>query len=209
MRIELHHTGKKYQREWIFREVNAQWSSGARIGIIGSNGSGKSTLAQIISGFLSSSEGDVRWNLDRDNITRDSLYRHVSLCTPLMQLWDDFTLAENFEFFSRFKATRGNLSIDTFCSTIGLEHFKHRALKHCSSGMRQRVKLGLAILADTPLLILDEPCSHLDAAAIAWYQQLLESNALDRTIIVASNNDARELFMCTEHLDITAYKPQA
>ncbi|MFN5620457.1 MAG: ATP-binding cassette domain-containing protein [Flavobacteriales bacterium] len=209
MQIELHHTGKKYQREWIFREVNAQWKSGARIAIVGGNGSGKSTLAQIVSGFLSSSEGEVSWNLHQSNITRDKLYTHVSLCTPLMQLWDDFTLAENFELLSRFKATRGQLTLAEFAAMIGLEHVKHRTLKHYSSGMRQRVKLGLAILADTPLLILDEPCSHLDASAISWYQQLLESHAENRTIIVASNNDTQELFLCTEQIDITSYKPQA
>ena len=209
MRIELHHTGKKYQRDWIFREVNAQWSSGSRIAIIGGNGSGKSTLAQMVSGFLSTSEGEVSWNLHQSNITRDKLYTHVSLCTPLMQLWDDFTLAENFELFSRFKAIRGQLTLAEFSAMIGLESVKHRALKHYSSGMRQRVKLGLAILADTPLLILDEPCSHLDASAIAWYQQLLKSHAENRTIIIASNNDAQELFMCNEQFDITTYKPQA
>jgi ABC-type multidrug transport system ATPase subunit len=209
MLIELHHTGKKYQREWIFREVNVSWNSGARVGIIGGNGSGKSTLAQIIAGFLSSSEGDVRWSHQQNYITRDNLFRHLSMCTPLMQLWDDFTLAENFELFSKFKPTRGNLSLNEFASTIGLLNQQHRALKHFSSGMRQRVKLGLAILADTPLLILDEPCSHLDVDAVAWYKHLLESHAEDRTIIIASNNDTRELFLCTEQFDITNFKPQA
>lgn len=209
MLIELHHTGKKYQREWIFREVNLRWNSGARVGIIGGNGSGKSTLAQIAAGFLSSSEGEVQWSLGQGSVTRDKLFTHVSMCSPLMQLWDDFTLAENFELFQQFKPTRGNLSLNDFASTIGLGHQQQRALKHFSSGMRQRVKLGMAILADTPLLILDEPCSHLDAAAVNWYQQLLELHAVNRTVIIASNNDARELFLCSEQIDITDYKPQA
>lgn len=209
MFIELHNTGKKYQREWIFREVNAQWSSGARIAIVGGNGSGKSTLAQIAAGFLSSSEGEITWKNQSHSIPRDKLFAHVSMCTPLMQLWDDFTLTENFELFCRFKSTRKELTASAFAAIIGLENVKHRALKDFSSGMRQRVKLGMAILADTPLLILDEPCSHLDAGAIAWYQQFLESHSVNRTILIASNNDQRELFICTEQIDITGYKPKA
>lgn len=209
MFIELHNIGKKYQREWIFRGVNAYWSSGARVGLVGGNGSGKSTLAQIAAGFLSTSEGDTIWKTKNDSIQRDKLFTQVSMCTPLMQLWDDFTLNENFELFSRFKSTRKELSATAFADIIGLDNVKHRALKDFSSGMRQRVKLGLAILADTPLLILDEPCSHLDAGAIAWYQQLLESNSNNRTILIASNNDPRELFICEEQIDITDFKPQA
>jgi ABC-type multidrug transport system ATPase subunit len=174
----------------------------------GAESTGKSTLAQIAAGFLSSSEGDITWKNHSDTILRDKLFAHVSMCTPLMQLWDDFTLAENFELFCRFKSTRKELSASAFAAIIGLENVKHRALKDFSSGMRQRVKLGMAILANTPLLILDEPCSHLDAGAIAWYQELLESNSDKRTILIASNNDPRELFICSQQIDITDYKPK-
>lgn len=72
--------------------------------------------------------------------------------------------------------------------------------------MRQRVKLGLAITSDCPLLLLDEPCSHLDADAVTWYQTLLENHAKQKTVVIASNKDERETFMCKAQLDINHYK---
>jgi len=207
MHVALHHIGKRYQKEWIFRGVDAERSEGSCTAIIGGNGSGKSTLTQIISGFLSSSEGELRWTINDKPTQRDKVYEHVSLCTPVVQLWDDFTLHENIEFFLRFKALRTNLSVVDFMQMIELEKQGNRALKNFSSGMRQRVKLGLAILADTSLLILDEPCSHLDERAVQWFQQLLKSHAAGRTIFVASNKDERETFLCDSSLDVAAWKP--
>lgn len=207
MRIELQHIGKRYQKEWIFRGVDARWSEGNCTAIIGGNGSGKSTLTQIISGFLSSSEGELRWTINDKNIPRDKVHQHVTMCTPVVQLWDDFTLRENVEFFLRFKAFRNGLNASDFMQLIELKKQEHRALKHFSSGMRQRVKLGLAIAAESSLLILDEPCSHLDDRAVQWYQQLLKSHADGRAIFVASNKDERETFLCTDSLDVAALKP--
>ncbi len=72
--------------------------------------------------------------------------------------------------------------------------------------MRQRVKLGLAVLSDNQLLLLDEPCSHLDSKAVHWYQTLMEKNASGRTIFIASNSDERETFLSKNQIDINRYK---
>ena len=114
MHVALHHIGKRYQKEWIFRAIDGQWNEDSCTAIIGGNGSGKSTLTQIISGFLSSSEGELRWSINDKPIPRDKVYEHVSLCTPVVQLWDDFTLRENIEFFLRFKSLRNHFSAADF-----------------------------------------------------------------------------------------------
>ena len=72
--------------------------------------------------------------------------------------------------------------------------------------MRQRVKLGLAILADCPVLLLDEPCSNLDANAIAWYQTMIKEFASDKTILVCSNTVKEEYLFCTNRIEIENYK---
>jgi ABC-type multidrug transport system ATPase subunit len=87
-----------------------------------------------------------------------------------------------------------------------LEKHANHSLKTYSSGMKQRVKLGLSILSDAPLLILDEPCSHLDSAAVAWFQNLLNKNSDSRLILVASNSDEREIFGCNTSIDINRYR---
>lgn len=72
--------------------------------------------------------------------------------------------------------------------------------------MKQRVKLGLAILSDSQVLLLDEPCSHLDAAGVAWYQTLLEKHKTNRTVVIASNNDEREIGSCSMRIDVNSFK---
>jgi len=122
------------------------------------------------------------------------------MASPAMSLYEDFTLRENIDFFQKFKSLRGNISLNDFAQKIQLEKHIDKQLKHYSSGMKQRVKLGLAILADTPLLLLDEPTSHLDANATKWYQTLLQENILGRSLFVASNSHDDEIFLCKDRI---------
>ena len=72
--------------------------------------------------------------------------------------------------------------------------------------MRQRVKLGLAVLADCPVLLLDEPCSNLDARSIEWYQNLIKEFASQKTILVCSNTVKEEYFFCDTSIEIENFK---
>jgi len=71
--------------------------------------------------------------------------------------------------------------------------------------MKQRLKLALAICAETPLLLLDEPTSNLDKQGTAWYLDLIGQFAGDRLVVVASNVEEDYAF-CTEYIDILQYK---
>jgi ABC-type multidrug transport system ATPase subunit len=68
--------------------------------------------------------------------------------------------------------------------------------------MKQRLKLVLAILSDTTLLLLDEPTSNLDANGSVWFRELLEKNMGERTLVVASNRQAEETFACSTNLEV-------
>jgi ABC-type multidrug transport system ATPase subunit len=74
-----------------------------------------------------------------------------------------------------------------------------------SSGMKQRVKLAQAFFSDTPILLLDEPCSNLDQKGVNLYQQWLQELAGNRLVIIASN-DEREYTGAISTLDIQAFK---
>ena len=71
--------------------------------------------------------------------------------------------------------------------------------------MKQRVKLAQAIFADTPILLLDEPCTNLDQAGVEQYRGWMEQYSKNRLVIVASN-DEREYFFCKEVIDVERYK---
>jgi ABC-type multidrug transport system ATPase subunit len=71
--------------------------------------------------------------------------------------------------------------------------------------MKQRVKLAQAIFADSPVLLLDEPCTNLDQQGVAQYREWMEQYAANRMVIVASN-DPREYFFCKEQIVLEDYK---
>jgi ABC-type multidrug transport system ATPase subunit len=198
LEIILENIGKRFNRDWIFRDVNVTFTHGVRCAILGNNGSGKSTFLQLISGFLVPGAGQISWKKDNQLIDVDQVYSHIAIATPFLALYDQFTLQENVDFFLKFKKFKEGIDAKSFAEVIQLEQHRNKQLQHFSSGMRQRVKLGLAILADTPVLLLDEPVSHLDKNAIAWFRSLLENNVDDRSLFVASNSHPDETFLCNQ-----------
>jgi ABC-type multidrug transport system ATPase subunit len=206
MQIVLDRISKRFNREWIFQNVNLTIEAEAACLITGGNGSGKSTLLQITAGSLLPSEGSVTWLLQGKKTEPESVYRHVSLAAPYLELMEEFTLQESVAFQAKFKPWRNGMTNEDVIQRSGLSRAKNKALKYYSSGMRQRVRLTLAILADTPLLLLDEPCSNLDADAMNWYGDLVTQQMNKRTILVCSNRQHQESFFCKQEVEIEAFK---
>ena len=77
MVIELKEAGRRFNQEWIFRNINYTFQSGGKYAILGPNGSGKSTLLSVILGNLSPSEGSIRY-IDGQEILPEQIYRHLS-----------------------------------------------------------------------------------------------------------------------------------
>lgn len=204
--IELNNLGKKYKSEWVFRKLNYQINKSDRLVIIGNNGSGKSTLLQMISGYVSYNEGEIIYKDALNLIPEDSLHKHVSFASPYLQLIEEFTLFELAEHCRIAKPFFQNLSVESFINELDLKSSTNKLIKQFSSGMKQRVKLGLAIFADTKLLLLDEPISNLDERSIDWYQNQLKGLIKERTLIVCSNNIQQEHFLCTKTLNVMNYK---
>lgn len=206
MKVSLENIGKRYNRDWILKSINERFEENTKCSILGGNGSGKSTLLQIISGYLTPSSGEILWYKQSKNLGIDKVYSHVAMASPAMSLYDDFTLQENISFFLKFKSFRNQLTTQDALGLLELEKHRDKQLKHFSSGMKQRVKLGLAILADTSLLLLDEPTSHLDSKATKWYQDLLSENISNRSLFIASNSHPEEVFICTRQVIVEDYK---
>jgi ABC-type multidrug transport system ATPase subunit len=206
VQIQLENLGKKFGREWIFRGLNYSFGEEHPVVISGSNGSGKSTLLQVISGSMMEGEGKIIYTHAGKKIPQGELYKYISYAAPYLELNEDFTLYESISFHHRFKSWRDGLTSKEVLELSGLAHARAKQLKNFSSGMKQRVRLLLAILSDTPLLLLDEPCSNLDEQAMEWYGGLIGTHGKDRTILVCSNKVKQEYFFCTEELKIEDFK---
>lgn len=205
--IKLTNIGKRYNTEWIFRKVDHEFSNNNNYVILGANGSGKSTLLQVIAGNLVPSEGETIYKDDGDKIIlQENIYQYLSFASPYLELFEDLTLTESIELQAKFKPFYEGLNTKQIIELAELEKAKDKQLKYYSSGMKQRVRLTLAILCNTPLLLLDEPAANLDKKAITWYQKLVEQYSKNRLIIVASNQQEYEYPFCNKQLSVEEYK---
>lgn len=204
--LELHNIGKKFRREWIFRSVNFELAAGDKLVVLGGNGSGKSTLLQILSGFLSPSEGEVIYKHGNETVPAESVYKQIAFASPYIQLVEEFTLDELVEHSSRFKPLQQTYTKEEFCELVQLPQARLKYIKEFSSGMKQRLKLGLALLSHCPLILLDEPLSNLDKEGIAWYRKMITDHGKDRSIVVCSNAIEEEYFFCNRQLNVMEFK---
>ena len=205
MRITFSDTGKRFNREWIFRNLSFDFLPGEKYAITGPNGSGKSTVLQVISGSMAHSTGQIKWQLAHKNIEEDHLFNYLTISAPYLETIEEFTAFEFLSFHSKFKMFIDDISIDEIIYIIGLKNSAHKQIRYFSSGMKQRIKLAQAIFSDVPLLLLDEPCTNLDTAGIELYHRLIEKYAGGKTVIVSSN-DVQEYSFCNAIMNILDYK---
>ncbi len=205
MTISLTNTGKRFNREWIFRHISYTFSPGIQYAITGPNGSGKSTLLQVIGGAISASEGQLQYQLNETALPPADVYKLAAIAAPYLELIEEMTLHEFLQFHHRFKPLKEGLTIRSVIAAVGLEAAADKQIRFFSSGMKQRVKLAQAVFSDAPLLLLDEPCTNLDAEGIRLYHRLIAQYGSDRLIIVSSN-DENEYSFCKEQIDMRDFK---
>jgi ABC-type multidrug transport system ATPase subunit len=206
VKIILTGTGKKFNTDWIFRDLSYSFEKNTAYAILGRNGSGKSTLLQIISGSIHPTTGNVSYSLDKQEISVEQIFRHLTIVAPYQELIEEFTLREMLRFHFSFKSMAQGFSIPSIIERIGFKDPGNKTIRFFSSGMKQRVKLIIALLSDVPIVLLDEPIMNLDEAGTRWYLKLVEEMAKDRIIIVCSNLQHEETAFCKEKLYIEEYK---
>lgn len=203
--ITAYELGKRFNREWIFRNLTFNFSAGNTYALVGPNGSGKSTLLHVLWGQVPPSTGTVQYTQNNSEISVEQIHRHISIATPYMDLIDEFTLLEHVEFHFKLKKIRNNMSIENILDRMNLAHAKDKYLSNFSSGMRQRLKLALAFFTEADIIFLDEPGTNLDRQAFAWYIHELNALPPAALIFIASNQPA-EYPETSIVLNITDYK---
>ncbi len=184
--ISVQQLGKKYYQRWIFRNINLEIKPGQHIALIGANGSGKSTLMHILAGQTLPTAGCVRYLIDQQRIPMDHWYRYLSWASPAQNLYLDFTLREHLQIHFSLKPCllkHPHHIIDI----LNLSRHQNKKLRFFSSGMLQRVKIGIALFSNSSILLLDEPTSFLDETNSAHTLELIQTYVGKRIYILASN----------------------
>lgn len=208
MTISLQNIGKRFNGQWVFRNLSYEFESQNKYSVLGVNGSGKSTLLQLIAGNLSPTEGRLCLTLSKGEGSsgragkkgEERCFQYLALAAPYMELFEEMTFAEAVRFQGRFKPFISSLKPDDVIMLSGLGTAKDKEIRNFSSGMKQRARLALAVLSDTPLLLLDEPCTNLDEQGVQWYRKLIDDYAEGKLVIVCSNYNRKEYEFCTKEL---------
>ncbi|HLI94272.1 MAG TPA: ATP-binding cassette domain-containing protein, partial [Puia sp.] len=194
MKITLIDAGKRFNRDWIFRHLDYEFLPHRYYAITGPNGSGKSTLLQIIAGAIAATEGVVRYSAGSE-IAPEHAYRQLSLSAPYLELIEEMTAIEFLRFHQAFKPFLPSHPLAAILGTVGLAAAAEKQIRFFSSGMKQRLKLAQAIFSASSVVLLDEPCTNLDAEGVALYQSLIRESGNGRLVIVSSN-DPQEYDFC-------------
>ena len=206
MQIVVDRIGKKFVREWIVRNATFTLETGQKYVFVGPNGSGKSTCLQLLTGMFPVSEGTIRYISESGkSVDVDEWYKHLVIAAPYMELVEEFTLREHIDFHRKFKPLKNNISLAEFEDFIQLPNASHKVIRHFSSGMKQRLKLGLAFMSDVPIVFLDEPTTNLDLQGIQWYLEMVTRMAADQMIILGSNVK-QEYEFCENIISVSAFK---
>ncbi|MEI7585111.1 ATP-binding cassette domain-containing protein [Runella sp.] len=206
MQILIDQLGKRFNREWIFKQFSAKLQAGQSYTFVGPNGSGKSTLLHVISGVMPSTEGKIIYRLGNQTIDEDKWYKQLVIAAPYLELIEEFSLLELLDFHTRFKPFKEGISKNELIERIELEGSKNKAIKYFSSGMKQRLKLAFAFYSDVPVVMLDEPTSNLDAKWSAWYREEVQQLSPDQILLICSNVPA-EYDFCDTIINVSDFKP--
>ena len=205
LKIQLHEASKRFQYEWIFKNLNLQLKQGDSLAVTGGNGSGKSTLLKCLSGAIPFTSGRVTFESEERTIPESEWYQHLTIYAPYLELPEEFSLLELIEFHFKFKQPLNQIQAKELIEILYLDQHLSKPVSQFSSGMKQRLKLGIALFSDVPLILLDEPTSNLDKKGIAWYLNLITKYQQGRTILICSN-EPREYEFCLQKIALEDFK---
>lgn len=201
MDVILEKLSRSFGPQVVIQDLDFQFESGKSYAILGGNGSGKSTLLRLVYGALTPSSGKIVYRKNGEAVARDEAPFKISIAGPYLELIEELTALEFLNFYFKFRSPRQEFSPGKILKACLLEEAAHKEIRNFSSGMKQRLRLGLAIFSQSDLVLLDEPTSNLDPAGIKWYRELVFNHLQNHTLLIGSNHQEKEMDFCQHHLD--------
>ena len=198
-KLSFENLRRRFGRLSVLEGVSGEVAPGELLLVTGPNGSGKSTLLRCLAGLLAPERGTIKYWEDDRVIDTDERRRRVGYVAPDLALYSELTVAENLEFFARLRRTGPDW---------GLEVLRRLALPTdrmagaLSSGMRQRLRWGWALLHRPRLLLLDEPFQNLDTPGEEGTKALLYEHLDEGGLAVVANPMNLEIDRVTTHVKL-------
>lgn len=195
--------GKRFNLRWVFKNHEGSISAGEHILIKGANGSGKSTFGKILVAATDATKGEITWSSSSGEISTDELPQKIAWSAPFMEVPDDMTVREAVEFHSTFRKPWDDVDFLNMAEESGLHNHLDSLISELSSGLKQRLRLTLAMGSEAGMVVLDEPCSNLDESGIAWYGKVLKGLVEKATVVVCSNEKEFEFLPSARIIDLS------
>jgi ABC-2 type transport system ATP-binding protein len=188
--IQVENVTKKYGPRVAVDRLNFTVNRGEILGFLGPNGAGKSTTMNIITGYLSATEGSVK--LDGHDILEEpqAVKKQIGYMPELPPLYLDMTVQDYLSFVCDIKGVtraRRRESMDRSMGLLKIADVRGRLIKNLSKGYKQRVGIAQALIGTPPVLILDEPTIGLDPQQIIETRNLIRDLGKEHTIILSSH----------------------
>lgn len=187
--IEVKNLTKRYGSKTAVDNVSFSAEDGEILGFLGPNGAGKSTTMNILTGYLSSTEGQALINgvdILEDPVKAKKFIGYLPEQPPL---YLDMTVMEYLKFVYSLKKCKLPIKshLGEICELVKITEVKNRVIKNLSKGYRQRVGLAQALVGNPPVLILDEPTVGLDPKQIIEIRSLIKKLGKNHTVILSSH----------------------
>jgi len=175
------------------------------VAVTGPNGSGKSTLLRIIAGLMRPTEGATTVIVDGRECPAARRRDFLGLATPELSFYEEFSAAENLTFAAEARRLAAPMrAAEAALAVVGLAARAGDRVAAYSSGMKQRLRLAFALLHEPPLLLLDEPGSHLDEAGRDAVREVVAHQAA-RGLVLLATNDPREIQLAERRIELRGH----
>lgn len=210
--IEIKNICKHYGKHIILENVSFKINKSECIGIIGANGCGKTTLLSIISGINTADSGEIFLDKKIISNSKNNISKYISYVPQKNPLIADLSAYDNLRlWYSGSKKDLKNELESGILNTLGIHEFVNKTVSKLSGGMKKRLSIGIALLQNPELLIMDEPSTSLDLTAKLMIKEYMKyyTSELNGSILVVSH-DHNELSVCDKlyllkdgHLSLT------
>ena len=188
--IEVKDLVKKYDNHLAVDHLTFTVPRGQILGFLGPNGAGKSTTMNIITGYISATEGSVSINGHDIYEEPEEAKKSIGYLPEQPPVYMDMTVKEYLGFVAELKSVpkkEREAQIASALAKTGTEDVVKRMIKHLSKGYRQRVGIAQAIIGNPEVIILDEPTVGLDPVQIIEIRDLMKELAKEHTVILSSH----------------------
>lgn len=189
MTIEVKNLTKRYGHSKAVDDISFEIKEGEIVGFLGPNGAGKTTTMNILTGYLSASEGEAK--IGGKDILEEpfEVKKQIGYLPEQPPLYHQMTVTEYLNFIYDLKKVKlpRNEHIESICRLVRIDNVANRVISNLSKGYKQRVGIAQALIGNPPVLILDEPTVGLDPKQIIEIRTLIKRLGESHTVILSSH----------------------